>query len=415
MEKIKKQFTVENILCAFIILCPILDITSFLYRNLCETNFSPATILRPIIPIVMAIYIFWKQEKKSKLYIIGTGLIYGVYALLHLYVMKGILTKSSYSTVIHEAQYLINYSFMILNLWIYSFVFRKGNKTNKLVKSILIASGIYIVSIYISILTKTSSSTYIEGMGYKGWFESGNSIGSILILSLFMIVPLIKDKEMRKFVIPIVILIGIFLTSLLGTRVGLLGFLIVIFVYGFIEVIMSFVRKGKINKKVMLGSAAGIVAILALVTVLGSTTIQRRKHLKEIEKDIIDTTNNQEAHITGSLLEMKEKIEKGTIEEGYLSKAQEQSILDLYRVANQLQVKNNDQRTQQLIYNLLLVKNQKNPIYLLVGNGYLTNYRELVLEMEIPAFLFNFGIIRIYFIFYSIFRNLDLWSLSSTS
>ena len=35
-----------------------------------------------------------------------------------------------------------------------------------------------------------------------------------------------------------------------------------------------------------------------------------------------------------------------------------------------------------------------------MGNGYVANFRELVLEMEIPAFLFNFGIIGflLYFI-----------------
>ena len=34
------------------------------------------------------------------------------------------------------------------------------------------------------------------------------------------------------------------------------------------------------------------------------------------------------------------------------------------------------------------------------GNGYVANFRELILEMEIPAFLFNFGILGfiLYFI-----------------
>lgn len=99
------------------------------------------------------------------------------------------------------------------------------------------------------------------------------------------------------------------------------------------------------------------------------------------------------SHITGSLLEMKEKIDNNTMEDSYMNEAQKQSIIDLYEVANKWKIKNNDQRMQQLIYNIALIKNQKNPIYLLIGNGYLANFRELVLEMEIPAFLFSFGII----------------------
>ena len=128
--------------------------------------------------------------------------------------------------------------------------------------------------------------------------------------------------------------------------------------------------------------------------------------MKDIQKDIVDENTNIESHITGSLLEIKQGIENKTLEEGYLSEAQEKSILELYDIANKLNIKNNDQRMQQLIYNVLLVKNQHNILSILFGNGYMNNFRELVLEMEIPAFLLNFGIcgFALYFVpFLSIF------------
>ena len=50
-------------------------------------------------------------------------------------------------------------------------------------------------------------------------------------------------------------------------------------------------------------------------------------------------------------------------------------------------------RAQQLIYNIYLVKNQSNIMLLLFGNGFQANFNELILEMEIPAFLLNFGIL----------------------
>lgn len=83
-----------------------------------------------------------------------------------------------------------------------------------------------------------------------------------------------------------------------------------------------------------------------------------------------------------------------------MNESQQKSILELYEIANKFKVKNNDQRMQQLIYNTVLVKNQHNVFYILFGNGYLANFRELVLEMEIPAFLFNFGIVgfMLYFV-----------------
>ena len=76
-----------------------------------------------------------------------------------------------------------------------------------------------------------------------------------------------------------------------------------------------------------------------------------------------------------------------------MSKAAQQSIIDLYNYAEKTNMVNNDMRMQQFIYNLNLFKNQDSLLLVLFGNGYKAQFRELVMEMEIPAFLFNFGII----------------------
>ncbi len=223
MKKIEK-----NILCIFIILCPILDMMSFIFRNAFHTNISPSTFLRPIIPTIAILYLFLKMDKKFKIRLSLIGAIYAVYEILHLLVFRSVITGSSYGGITHEAQYIINYSYMIVNLILYITVFQDEEDIGKLSKSVLIANVIYMTSILIAIVTKTSSSTYIEGMGYKGWFESGNSLGSILILSLFMTIKYIKDSKYRKIAIPTILAEGIFLCTLLGTRVGLLGFILVV-------------------------------------------------------------------------------------------------------------------------------------------------------------------------------------------
>ena len=405
MGKIKGKINTENILCAFIILCPILDIASFLWRNCFNTSISPSTIIRPIIPICIAIYLFFKEGKKFKKWVIIGAIIYLIYGIIHLVIFQNLHTLSSYSNIMHEAQYIVNYTFMILVLGIFLYVFKDKDVKN-LNKSIIISAGIYIISIFIAILTKTSSSTYIEGIGYKGWFESGNSISTILILSMFICLMNLKDKRLRKIIIPIIILVGIYLTTLIGTRVGLYGFILVLVIYAFVEILYNILHKQKFNKRVILLVVAGICAVLLVVIAVGSSTVQRRQHLKDIQKDIVDENTNIESHITGSLLEIKQGIENKTLEEGYLSEAQEKSILELYDIANKLNIKNNDQRMQQLIYNVMLVKNQGNILSILFGNGYMNNFRELVLEMEIPAFLLNFGIcgFALYFVpFLSIF------------
>ena len=404
--KLKEKINIENILCFFIIICPILDMLSFIFRNVFNTNISPSTILRPIIPIIVIIYLFFKEDKKFKLYTFLGFLIFGIYGLIHLYLFEQVKTGSSYSGVIHEAQYIVNYSFMILNLFLYIYIFKDKN-TEKLKKSILYSACIYVGSIIISIITHTSSHTYLEEqMGYKGWFESGNSVGAILLLTMFIYINYIKDKKYRKIVIPLLVLLGTFLMFLIGTRVGLLGFILVVSLYIIVEVFYSLLHNKKINKRIVGIGAGLIVAISICVVIFGSTTLERRKHLKEIESDISDENLKDNSHITGDLLDIKNKIDKNELEDGYMEEPQKRSIIDLYNKANSMKISNNDQRMQQLIYNIALVKNQKNLGLILFGNGYVVNFRELILEMEIPAFLFNFGILGfiLYFVpFLSIF------------
>lgn len=409
--KLKEKINIENILCFFIIICPILDMLSFIFRNVFNTNISPSTLLRPIIPIIVIIYLFFKKDKKFKLYTFLGFLIFGIYGLIHLYLFEQVKTGSSYSGVIHEAQYIVNYSFMILNLFLYIYVF-KGKDTGRLKKSILYSACIYVVSIYISIVTHTSSHTYLEEqMGYKGWFESGNSVGAILLLTMFVYINYIKDKKYRKIVIPLLVLLGVFLMFLIGTRVGLLGFILVVSLYIIVEVFYSLLHNKKINKRIVGIGAGLIVAISICVVIFGSTTLERRKHLKEIESDIADENLKDNSHITGDLLDIKNKIDKNELEDGYMSEAQKKSIMDLYNTANSMKISNNDQRMQQLIYNIALVKNQKNLGLILFGNGYVANFRELILEMEIPAFLFNFGILGfiLYFVPFLLIFVYGLW------
>lgn len=389
-KKINTKNLMENLLVIFLILCPIFDIVSFVFRNTFNTSMSPSTILRPLIPLIVFIDIFIKSKHKLKIFIITA--IYGIYAILHLLLFNTANTGFSYSNVVHEMQYVMNYTFTIIILFIYIFAFKDKEK-EKLQKGVISAVSIYLASILLSIITKTSSATYMEeGTGIKGWFESGNSISAVLVLAIFVLLSN-GNKSYKKIIIGEIIILGIFLCLLIGTRVGLLGFIIALVSFIFAEIVEKLIKNTKINKKIVVGGIFAIIVVLIIVTVIGSNTIERRKHLKEIESNIVDGSTNQEAHITGDLMEIKEKIDNNQIENTYMNEAQKKSILELYDIANKLEISNNDQRMQQLIYNALLVKNQANPLLIIFGNGYMNQYRELVLEMDIPAFLFNFGIL----------------------
>ena len=384
-NKNRLEIWIYRLIYMYVILNPILDIASYLTRNIFEINISPATILRPIIPICICIYIFFKNDLKYKMKMIGISVIYGLYTIVHLYLFSKNITGSSYGGLTHELQYMINYTFMFLNIYIFTYLFRKKEQIGILKKSVLISTIIYIVSICIAIITNTSSYTYMyEQIGYKGWFESGNSVSAILILSMFVYIPLIKNKKYIKVIIPLVVLTGIYLTMLIGTRTGMFGFFIVLGVIIVAQILLAIIKKVKIDKKIILVLLIVTILSSTLIGIIGSSTTKRREYIEDEKSDV---------HLTGDLTNMKNSIEQNTIEEGYLSNVQKQSILDLYNTANYMKIENTDQRMQQLIYNVHLIKNQKDIMLVLFGNGFVLNFRELIMEMEVPAILFNFGII----------------------
>ena len=279
---------------------------SFVFRNTFNTSISPSTILRPIIPLIAIIDLFIKSKYKLRMFVVAV--VYGVYALVHLLVFNTANTGFSYSNVVHEMQYVMNYTFMIIILFVYAYVFKDKEK-DKLERAVISSVSIYIASILLAIITNTSSATYIEGTGIKGWFESGNSISAVLTLSIFVLLSN-KDKSYRKIIIGEIIILGIFLCMLIGTRVGLVGFVASLIAFVFAEIVEKLIRKAKVNKKIIIGGIGAVLIVVVIVALVGSNTIERRKHLKEIESDIVDESTNQEAHITGSLMEIKEKIDK---------------------------------------------------------------------------------------------------------
>ncbi len=394
----KNKFKIEYLLYIFVIISPFLDVLSFLFREwFPEVSISPSTILRPLIPLILLIYVFLKDKDVRKLLLI-MGFIYVIYGGIHLYLYKWLVTGISYGSVINEAQYIINYTYMIFVLFLYLYFYKKSGLPY-LKKSLFMSLTFYIVLIYVAILTGTSYTTYLEGMGYRGWFLSGNSVGTILIILLIALFnDLIKSKKIIKYII--LLLAGIYLVFLLGTRTGLFGFFLCIGGYFGVWLFLKIFKDKKIElKKVMI--ILGILAVLVIVVLnVGTESLERRKHLKNESAGIIDVNTMEIGHTTGDTSVIVNQIKNNTTPEGYMSYAQRQAYLDMYEYANKYEILATDTRQQQLIYHVNLIKNQKNIFNILFGNGYLANYGEMTLEMEILAILFNFGLVGfiLYFI-----------------
>ncbi len=410
-NRLKNIFTTQNLLCLFVILSPIFDIASFLFRNTFKTNISISTVLRPIIPLGVLLYIFIKTNNKNKIKLFIMGLIYAVYAICHLLVFNSLLTRSSFGGIESELQYLSNFTFIMIDFVVYYYVFkiqkddeeykiaRKKEGLENLKKAVTIMLAIYVGSIFLSIITKTSSYTYGETKtGYKGWIESGNSLSAILCLGLFVAFAQTKSKNIKWkiFSIITIALTGIYLSFVIGTRTGLLGFFIVLAIFILCEVIFSK------NKKILITGVSILVIGVLGITIFGSKTLQRRKQINEVAENNVDQTTGEKLNMSLGMMEIYNNIMNGTLEEGYMSDAQQEAIVELHEYTKEHDIASNNNRKQQLLYNIFLVKHQKNPMAIIFGNGYNTNPGEMCMENEIPAFILNFGIIG-FILFASIF------------
>lgn len=388
-KKIDGNFA-QHLIGLFIILSPILDITSFIFRKKFNTNWSPATILRPIIPCLIFIYLFLKQNKKKRIILISS--LYCIYAIIHMFIFKKLWTQSAYGGMVNELQYVVNYTFMILVLYVFYEVFKE--KDVKILKrSIMYSILIYVCSIFIAILTKTSSSTYIEGIGYKGWFESGNSLCATICISLCIILTINKNNKIALSAIITFIISAIYLVIFSGTRTGVLGVIIVGATYIITMASRLIYNKGKISKKRVLIALAIFCMVILIIVISGMQVLKRRQELKENEYMNVDPDTGIVRNVSGDILSLYKQIQNGEITEQYMTKETQKSICELYDYAKRTHLSNVNLRKQQLIYNLFLVKNQKSILLVLFGNGYKTQFRELVMEMEVPAIICNFGLV----------------------
>ena len=200
----------------------------------------------------------------------------------------------------------------------------------------MIAFGIYIISIYISIITNTSSSTYIEGTGFKGWYESGNSLCAILCICLCIILPMLKDKKLTLIIAILGIFAGIFLSVLVGTRTGLLGFVLILLLYVGSELFVGVIKKININKKIIGAYAIAIVLIVVVAIIGGSKTFERRRYIDEIQASATDSMTGEIRHLSGDVTELAHKIENGELTEEYAEEAVPDSKLTLDNLAERL-------------------------------------------------------------------------------
>lgn len=221
-KKDKFYTLAQNLIYIYIILCPILDMASYIYRNYFvkdgQISYNPVTILRPIIPLIVLMIIFFKVSLAEKIQVLFLGILNIGYVYIHSMVFLDYKTYFESRVLIDEIRMVVNYIFAIINVYIMFKLFFRRN-TDKLKISIAIMTGIYLLSICIPIMLNIAPSTYQEGIGQKGFFETGNSLSIILLLSAGLLLTTIKLKG-RYIYIAITMGVSLYLLFVMGSRTG---------------------------------------------------------------------------------------------------------------------------------------------------------------------------------------------------
>ena len=234
----------EIIIFIFLLLGPILDVT--VYYNLPVNIIIRGIYLLGIIGIML----FRKRNLKLLIPLLIFSVIEFIYQLSYLDIS---ITNSISST----------FKFLYLPasiLYFKDFEFKKYDKRKILSIIMFTYIGIYLFSY----ITKIGSSAYDDTdgkTGYRGLFNSINEFSAIIIGMLPLVIDYYNSKK-KYLLIPLSIFSVIVCSVLLGTKVLLLGTIIIVMFYLFKERKKVFLDRSKIEK-------IGIVVFSLLLIIIG--------------------------------------------------------------------------------------------------------------------------------------------------
>lgn len=274
LSKFKKNNYLDLFVSIFLVIQPIFDLKIF-YNSI-------STLIRVIIISILFLLYFFSDSCKNKYWLFLYPVFLTVYFIFHhinatqfhslvpgnfnysiisefLYLIKMvtpflliyILYKSNISY--KRIQNLINYIVIIIGLIIIIsniFVFSYGSYSDEIIKANFFS------------WFNSNSFTY-QDLCSKGLFEYANQIGAILIMFLpFTLLNFLNSKDFRKILIFLINILALFL---LGTKVAVLG---VILVFVFTNIVYLFYNKFILKKSIKLNSFILVCFILVCYIII---------------------------------------------------------------------------------------------------------------------------------------------------
>lgn len=249
-----KEFIYKKLIYYFVILSPVIDmITSFMINN--NLNITIGIITKMIILFLAVIYLVFIDKEKRKMNIIVLMILFA-FSILN--ILNNLSIIDSY--LFTYFNYLFKYVYHIIVLLFFIRLLKTYPiKICDIRLPLLITSGCYIIAL----ITNTDFSSYahsINKIGSAGWYSSANELGNLLCLFFPMaIYNAFENKDGIKFDIIICILIGICML-LLGTKVGILGYFIIILTY--LVARLLFIKHYKLEKKYIIALMMLVIPLL---------------------------------------------------------------------------------------------------------------------------------------------------------
>lgn len=305
-SKLKRNKYLDIFVSIFLIIQPIFDL-KFFYNSI-------STLIRVIIISILFLFYFLSSSNRKKywlsLYPIALA-IYFVFHHINATAFHSLVPGNFNYSIISESLYLIKMLTPFLLIYIlyesnisYEKILNLINYIVIIIGTIIIVSNIFVFSYgsYSDEVIKAnfiswfnSNSFTYQDLCSKGLFEYANQIGAILIMYLpFTLLNFLNNKDFKKISI---LLINILALFLLGTKVAVLG---VILVFVFTNIVYLFYNKFILKKSIKLNSFILVCFILVCYLIILpknpiSLRIEETKSIEtssEISTELIDDQSN---------------------------------------------------------------------------------------------------------------------------
>lgn len=273
----------KELLLVFMIIQPFFD-SYILYSDevIDFFGFSPTTILRILFVGFLGVFCFFdKDNKKTRKPLTIYGLLFLIYTIIHHIIGASIDDNLIYSSLRYSLLEELFYLVRLLIPFVVAYVVYCYKLTKEQLKSVIIGTSINLSLIIIILnLANISLTSYFDGyikgnifswfnsdisryaLASKGWFNSANQIGGLLLILVPMMIYYVFSE--LKISDLIVLLLLILSSYALGTRTSCIGASLVMIALFVLFYFYKIIGKQKINRKEIIFSI--ILIIFSLTT-----------------------------------------------------------------------------------------------------------------------------------------------------